>query len=237
MLYDIPFYISLVFILTSLTTLVLFTQAIRKAAYKQRSVSPKYITGIIISWLFMQSMLSISGFYDDNMTLPPGFTLAFIPPMLTIILLFIFKSGRKFIDSLPLSTLTWLQTVRVPVEIVLYWLMLEKTIPQLMTFEGRNFDILAGITAPFAAYFGFVKNKLNNKILLIWNIVCLGLVLNIVVNAIFSLETPFQKFAFDQPNVAVLKFPFVWLPSVIVPIVIFSHLVSMRRLIKSGKGG
>ena len=43
-----------------------------------------------------------------------------------------------------LRILTLLHIVRVPVEIVLYWLFISKAIPGLMTFNGRNFDILAG---------------------------------------------------------------------------------------------
>ena len=180
----------------------------------------------------VQAMLAINGFFDNNMTLPPRFVLAVGPPLLVIIVLFLTKGGRRFIDSLPLSSLTWLQTVRVPVEIVLYWLMIEKTIPQLMTFEGRNFDILAGVTAPFVAWYTFDKGKLGRGFLLGWNIVCLLLVLNIVINAALSVETPLQQFAFDQPNRAVLVFPYIWLPAFIVPVVIFSHLASIRQLVK-----
>ena len=56
--------------------------------------------------------------------------------------------------------------------------------------------------------------------------------INIVVNAILSAPFTFQQFAFDQPNVAVLYFPFVWLPCFIVPVVLFSHLVLIRQLLK-----
>jgi glycerol-3-phosphate acyltransferase PlsY len=58
------------------------------------------------------------------------------------------------------------------------------------------------------------------------------LLLNIVVNAVLSLPYPFQQFAFDQPNVAVLYFPFTWLPCFIVVIVLYSHLAAIRKLLK-----
>ncbi len=47
---------------------------------------------------------------------------------------------------------TFLHTVRLPIEIILFKLYLNKMIPQLMTFEGRNFDIVIGITAPIVGY-------------------------------------------------------------------------------------
>ena len=99
-----------------------------------------------------------------------------------------------------------------------------------MTFEGNNLDIISGVTAPLVYYFAFVLKKLSPRILLIWNFLCLALLLNVVTTAILSTPTPFQKFAFDQPNIGIGYFPFVLLPAVLVPIVLFSHLASIRQL-------
>ena len=100
-----------------------------------------------------------------------------------------------------------------------------------MTVEGRNFDVLSGLTAPLIFYFGYIRKRLNKTFLLLWNFSCLALLLNVVVIAVLSAPLPFQKFAFDQPNNAVLYFPFVWLPSFVVPVVLFSHLASIRQLL------
>ena len=54
-----------------------------------------------------------------------------------------------------------------------------------------------------------------------------------VANAVLSAPFAFQKFGFDQPNIAILYFPFIWLPCCIVPIVLFSHLVTIRQIIKT----
>jgi hypothetical protein len=61
--------------------------------------------------------------------------------------------------------------------------------------------------------------------------VCLGLVVNIAINGLLSAPTPLQQFAFDQPNIALAYFPFVLLPSVVVPMVIFAHLASIRQIL------
>ena len=135
-------------------------------------------------------------------------------------------------DALDVKTLTILHVIRVPVELILLSLFLHKAIPQLMTFEGRNFDILSGITAPFVYYFGFVGKRPKAKIVLAWNFICLALLINIVINAILAAPSPFQKFAFEQPNIAIMYFPFIWLPCCIVPLVLLAHLASIRKLIK-----
>ncbi|HXB28517.1 MAG TPA: hypothetical protein VNW49_01800, partial [Puia sp.] len=65
---------------------------------------------------------------------------------------------------------------------------------------------------------------------------CLGLLFLIVRHAIFSIPSSLQKFGFDQPNIAILHFPYAWLPSCIVPMVLFSHLAMIRKFIYSGTG-
>jgi hypothetical protein len=234
MIDNLPTYISLTFGLTTVATLLLFTWTIRSSNSEQtrKKATPIFI-GLTI-WLMIQAILTLKNIYNaDTNILPPKIILfGILPPVLTFIFLFATQKGRQFIDSLPLKNLTYLNVVRIPVEIVLLWLFLNKAIPELMTFEGRNFDIIAGITAPFIAYFGLTKNKLSRTIILVWNFTCLGLLLNIVVNALFSAPSPIQKFAFEQPNIAILNFPYSWLPTFIVPIVLFGHLTSIRQLLK-----
>jgi hypothetical protein len=46
------------------------------------------------------------------------------------------------------------------------------------------------------------------------------------------LPLPFQQFAEEQPNIAMLYAPYNLLPGVIVPIVMFSQLAAIRRLLK-----
>jgi len=234
MIDDLPSYISLIFGLTTLATLLLFIWTIRNSNSETIRNKSTLILIILTIWLGIQSVLTLKNIYNtDTNSFPPKIILfGILPVILIILLLFATQKGRYFIDSLPLKNLTHLNAVRIPVELVLFWLFLNKAIPELMTFEGRNFDIFAGITAPFIAYFGFTKTKLNWQTLLMWNVLCLGLLINIVVIAIFSTPSPMQKFAFEQPNTAILNFPFSWLPTFIVPIVLFGHLSSIRQLLR-----
>ena len=220
---NLPIYISILFGLITLLTVGLFYKATNRSILS---------LVILLTWLVIQAVIALTDFYTVTDTIPPRFLLLIMPPILFIILLFATKKGKIFIDTLDLKALTLLHIVRVPVEIVLFWLFIYKMIPELMTFEGRNFDVISGISAPLIYYFGFVQKQLSNKIIIIWNVLCLMLLFNIVINAVFSAPFPFQKFAFDQPNIAILYFPFNWLPSCVVPIVLFSHIVVIRQLLK-----
>jgi hypothetical protein len=215
--------ISVVFIVTTFLTLFFFQRASGKSGK---------VVMISAVWLVLQAILGLRGFYTVTDTTPPRFLLLVAPVILLIIILFTTTGGRRFIDSLDIKWLTLLSVVRLPVEICLFVLYTYKVIPVHMTFEGRNYDILSGLTAPLVYYFGFVKNRMGRGLLLAWNFICLGLLINVVAHGILSVPSSFQRLSYDQPNIAILYFPFVWLPSVIVTLVLFSHLISIRRLWK-----
>jgi hypothetical protein len=219
---QIPNYISIVFLFTVLIAIGFIYRA-------SRSNKPFLI--VLLCWVILQSVLGYSQFYVNFISVPPRFILAVLPPVLTICFLLFSRKGKLFLNSLDQKILTLLHVVRIPVELVLYWLFLNKQVPELMTFAGRNLDILSGLTAPLIYYFYFMKKSMKPWIFLVWNLVCLGLLFTIVVNAIFSAPFSFQQFAFDQPNRAVFYFPFNLLPSVVVPIVLFSHVALIRQTI------
>lgn len=211
-----------VFVITTLLTVYLF--------YRASNQSKSFLLLVII-WMAIQLCLGLSGFYQNESTTPPRFILLILPPLLLIAGVFLTSRGRKFMDGLNIKQLTLLHTIRIPVEVVLYYLFIAKVIPEIMTFEGSNFDIISGLTAPLIYYLGFNGKKYSNSITIIWNVLCLALLINIIILAIFSTKTSFQQFGFDQPNIAITYFPFNWLPCVIVPLVLFSHVATIRRVI------
>lgn len=220
---NVPGYVSVVFLGITLLTLFLFYRAIHKN---------KNVFVIVLAVAAVQALLSQKGFYLATEAVPPRLIFILLPMIILIITAFTTASGKRFIDSIDLTRYTYLHTIRIGVEVVLLWLFMSKTLPESMTFEGRNFDILTGITAPLVAYFGIQKGKLRKKGLLIWNVLGLALVLQVVVTGVLSAPTVLQQTAFDQPNIAIMYFPYIWLPAIIVPIVIFGHLVAIRKAIK-----
>ncbi|MCU0443200.1 MAG: hypothetical protein MUE96_12445 [Bacteroidia bacterium] len=218
----IPQYLTIVFILTTLLTIALFGKATKHV---------QITTWVIGIWLLFQAIVGYSGFYRVTNTFPPRLVLLVLPPLLLTAFLFTTAKGKSYIDALQLKWLTLMHIIRIPVELVLYGLFTYQAVPELMTFEGRNLDIISGISAPVVYYWVFVQNKFSKALLLWWNIICLVLLLNIVMNAILSAPSPIQQFAFTQPNIAVQYFPFNWLPSVVVPLVLFAHLASIRKLL------
>ncbi|XOV94554.1 MAG: hypothetical protein ACFHWX_07580 [Bacteroidota bacterium] len=229
---NIPPYISLVFVATTLATLGFVIYSVDVALKKQKPIAFYAYTGFLITWLIATSFLASKEFFLDLDFRPPKlfpFVAFFI---LTGLSVFFFRTGREILQKLPITSLTYLHIIRVPVEIVLWWLFLQGKVDKDMTFEGMNYDILSGITAPFAALF-LVGQKTKSRIgAIIWNLLALGLLVNIVSRAIMATPYFFDPARFDIPNVAVLYSPYVWLPAFIVPCVFLAHIVSLYQLFR-----
>lgn len=230
----LPIHISLFFGIITFVTLLLFCWSVKNSDSKIIQSKAGIIFLILFCWLMIQAALSLNGVYNSDLnSLPPKIVLfGILPPVFVMIFIFNLEKGKLFIDHLSLLHITYLNTIRTFVEIILYELFLYKMVPELMTFKGINFDILAGISAPFIAYYGIKISKINRNFIVCWNILSLALLLNIVLIAFLSAPSPLQKIAFHQPNIAILYFPFSWLPTFIVPVVLFGHLVSIRQLLK-----
>lgn len=189
------------------------------------------ILAFLIVYAFVQSLLGIYGFYKVAPTAPPRLIFLIGPGLFIAAGLCFFDRGKLFLDGLDLKSLTLLHTVRLPVEIVLYYVYRAGLIPELMTFEGFNFDILSGISAFGIYYLVFINKRAGYKSLLIWNVICLLLLINIVSIALLSAKSPFQQLAFDQPNIGITYFPLVLLPGVVVPLVLVAHIAAIRQLV------
>jgi hypothetical protein len=190
------------------------------------------LSGVLLAWLVVQAVLAETGFFLDTLSMPPRMLAAIGPPLLTLLVLLALPAGRGWLCHLDLRMLTMLHVVRVPVEIGLHGLFLEGAVPQVMTYEGRNFDIFSGLTAPVVSILAFSNGRVNIPLLLGWNILCLLLVFNIMVHGILSVPTPFQQFGFEQPNRGLLYFPYQWLPALIVPVVVMAHVASILQVLR-----
>ncbi len=193
-------------------------------ARKQR-ISNKFIFAIL-GWTAFILGVSATGFFENFSAFPPRIMIVLGIPLVTIILVVFSKPVKELLTHIPARSLIRLQVFRVFVELLLWATFIANVLPIQMTFEGRNFDILAGLFAAPVAYY-FANNR---TVLYLYNFISLGLLLNIIIIAILSLPTPFRVFMNEPANVLVARFPFVLLPGMLVPLAYGLHFLSLRQL-------
>lgn len=208
----------------------LFRQALPKTSFSDEK--QKRIINIIIlsvaGWIVFICAISLAGITGRFDLFPLNVAPVLFIPLITIIAFTLSGVLKEILPHIAEQELIRMQVFRVFVEILLWLLFIEKLLPEQMTFEGRNFDILAGLTAPFIAYL-VSKKKLSKTGIIIWNIMCLGLLINIVSVAILSMPTPFQYFKNEPSNTIVTEFPVSLLPGLLVPLAYMLHFLSLRQ--------
>jgi len=161
------------------------------------------------AWLAVTGILATTGVLH----VPRPFVL---PPLFAGGTLLLLRRRRAVLDAVPRGALIALQTFRLPVELVLWRMCAAGVIPARMTFEGRNFDILVGLTAIPIALFAARRPRLA----LAWHVASLGLLVNVVSIAVAS-----------APHI-VGTFPFIWLPAFLVPVALLAHIGGIREVLR-----
>lgn len=228
---SIPNYISGTFLAIVLAAVGFIFYAVNFVSSGKRNFTPTIILTFFSTWIFLVSILTFNGFFHV-FTGPPRILLFTSVTLAVTIGLLAFRRTRVFLNKMPLATLTYIHIIRVPVEMVLLWLGISGAIAMDMTFEGSNFDIISGITAPFVGVF-MISGRSKNRIgAIIWNVIALALLINIVAMAISYTPYFYEQVLNGQAqNIAIFYFPFVLLPTLVVPIILFAHLVSLNQLI------
>ncbi|MFZ6012540.1 MAG: hypothetical protein ACOYXT_19510 [Bacteroidota bacterium] len=198
----------------------------------QKNKFIKSIIVILVLWSLFVSFWSLSGIMSDFTKFPFNFMPVILIPLVGS-LIFVFSKGvGDILKHIPSENILRLQSFRFFVELILWALFVNSLLPIQMTFEGRNFDILAGITGPIIGWFA-MKGKISKTAVALWNIACLGLLINIVTIAILSTPTPVRVFMNEPANTIVAHFPASWLPGFLVPLAYTLHFLSLRQMFLS----
>ncbi|MCB9233721.1 MAG: hypothetical protein H6581_18845 [Bacteroidia bacterium] len=228
------------FVLLSLVCIAAIFLLLKRGIRLREPASQKKILLIfwvaLIIWLALLSALSLSGFLSRFDTLPPRMPLVILPPLLVAIFFFRSKLAGEVADEVPPAWVMYLQGFRVPVELLLWALFLANALPQRLTFEGTNWDVITGLTGPLFALVCFSRGKIRRGMAIAWNILGLILLLNIVTTAVLSFPTPFQVFNDAPGNTIMTTFPCILLPGLLVPLAYYLHILSLKQMVRVGRG-
>ena len=137
--------------------------------------------------------------------------------------------GKRMALGLPLAALVGYQGFRIAVELLMHRAYKEGLMPVQMSYSGRNFDIVTGITAVLLGAW-LATGRRSRPLVVAWNVLGLALLANILVVALLSAPTPLRVFMNEPSNVWITHAPWVWLPTVMVLAAMLGHVLVFRRL-------
>jgi len=178
----------------------------------------------------IHTVLAARGLYTNTTAFPPPQVALLAPVLVALLLGIALPRGRTWLSSLPLFALTAVHVLRIPVELVLHNAYEAGLVPRDMTYSGFNFDILSGISAVVMMLWLRSKNAPSRGVLIVWNMACLVLLFVVVGTAVLSIPSSVQRINFEQPNVLVTAVPWVLLPAVLVPVVLWAHVAALVQL-------
>ncbi len=197
--------------------------------------SPRYplaMATVLFLWLGLTGFMAWLGVFARFDTVPPNF--AFGPLGGMAVLLYVVFSRRfaRRLDAIPPGWLVQAQAFRIGVELLFWGLFLAGAAPELMTFEGRNFDILVGLSAPVVGYFSFRGRIWKKGLVAVWNVAGILILAVTVAHGVLSAPTLFQQIETSPPNIFMGYFPFFWVPAFLAPLGFILHAASLRQVLR-----
>lgn len=195
----------------------------------------RFVRNLLIAffgWGVFIYVWSRFGVFSNFSLFPVNAAPVILIPLVTILLFCFSKSVKEILVHIPQENIIKLQVFRFYVEVLLWALFSAALLPVQMTFEGRNFDILTGVTAVLLTtrISGFMLlDKMPKVAVVLWNMLGLGLLINIVAIAILSMPTPLRVFMNEPANTIVTEFPISLLPGFLVPLAYMLHILSLRK--------
>lgn len=156
----------------------------------------------------------------------PGFPIFFGLVFLGAVTFAFSKLGNQLM-TLSASSLVLFQSFRLPLEIVLHTWAREGTIPETMSWNGQNWDIITGIVSLLLGLFA----DRSYKITWVANIVGSVLLLNVIRVAVMSSPLPFA-WDLDRPLLLAAHFPYLLIGPICVGGALAVHIILTRKLMK-----
>jgi hypothetical protein len=181
-----------------------------------------------VGWLVYVGVLGYLGIVGS--VRPPGPPFVVAPTILFMALYLTRNPGvREFAKRVPTALLIGAEFFRVVVELVLHGLYKNTLVPKMLTYEGANFDIIVGLSAPVVACLFWAK-KISGKIVRIWCFLGIFILANIVIRAFLTFPGPFNVLRTEVPNTGIGVFPFTFLPGFLAPLALYLHVLTLRGL-------
>ena len=225
----VPLRIDVLFFATVLGVVALFALAVRAAAQRTSQAADLWMVraaaGAVL-WLVVTGLAALSGTLRS-----------FSLPLFTALMILtggaaLSRVGTALMAAVGPVALIGFQFFRVPMAMFLQGMYQAGQAPVQMTYEGLNFDVFVGLTAPAMAWLVW-RGKVGSYAIWAWNAFGLVLLAEAIAIAALSMPTEFRVFTNEPASTFAAYAPYVWLPTVLAPAALLGHLLVLRWLLAS----
>jgi hypothetical protein len=206
--------------------------AVRRTALTASEKSETWITitGALLIWFAVALWLGKAGVFLARTAVVPPIALAIVLPIAAG--LYLLTSSRRFgavLDVVPQSWLTGVQIYRALGAMFLA-LWVQNRMPGEFALPAGTGDVIVGLTAPLVAWLNATQSPSARNATIAWNIFGIADLVIAIGTGFLTSPSPYQMLAFDRPNELIAGYPFVLIPTYLVPLSIILHGLSLRKL-------
>ena len=234
--------------LTSVTTLaipgallllVMLWAGVRRGARElqltpeRRATLLRTTATLLGGWLVLAFWLGAKGVYQGaSGSMLPGLLLGLavvLPIVIGLTLAAASRTVRDILAVTPPHLLIGVQLYRL-LGVVFLVLPAQERIPAEFANPAGWGDVVVGASAPIVAALYYRDAARWHGLAVFWSLFGLADLVVAVTMGVLTAPGDLQRLAFDRPNALVATFPLVLVPTVLVPISILLHLLTLRRL-------
>jgi hypothetical protein len=221
-----------IIVCTVVLTGIAYAARARRRAFPTPAVMPYALAAAgVVAWGALVLMLAREGvFATDAGTTTPLIALGIAVPIGAGVALLQLPGVRGAIDRIPLQWLVGVQVYRVLGGLFLIAYARDE-MPGEFALPAGIGDIAVGLTALAVAYLVATRGAERARTaVLAWCAFGIADLVVAVGTGFLSSPSIMQQLALDGPNTAITRYPFVLIPTFLVPISIWLHVCVIARL-------
>ena len=200
----------------------------------ERRTSLLVRTGALLGgWLVLAFWLGAKGVYRGTTeSALPALLLALtvvLPIVIGLTIVATSRTARDILAVTPPHLLIGVQVYRILGAVFLV-LLAQGRVPGAFANPAGWGDLLVGVSAPIVAALYRSDAARWRGLAVFWNVFGLADLAVAVAMGVLTAPGGLQRLAFDTPNSLIASFPLVLIPTVLVPVSILLHVLSLRLL-------
>ncbi len=226
----LPTWLTILGIVTVFIAIGLLIPGVTKS-HSERTRNKAHMAILMwVLWSLFQSVLSLNRWYMNRNSGWVHFVFPWIFALAFACLLYFTPRGKRWVYSLNIHMLAWLQLARLPLGWLLIAVNQEKQMPLLFHSPILQPEIILGV---MAIVYVFVQKKMGKSAHFSFHVILILVSIAEIIFGYGAIPFSHQQWSYANPNFAYQHFPFSLIPSVVYPLLLFGNFHSILALNKN----